>query len=141
MAQELDQLRHSAAHLLAAAVLELYPETKLAIGPSIENGFYYDFDFKEPISEEDLPKIEGKMKELVKSWDKFEKINVDKYEALNEFSHNPYKTELIEEFSKDGQQLTIYQSDNFRDLCRGGHIEKPRKELKHFKLLSLAGAY
>src|SRR5688572_15669334 len=116
--QSLDQLRHSAAHLLAAAVLELYPDVLPTIGPSIDTGFYYDFDFKNPISEEDLPKIEKKMRQLVKSWTKFEKINVNKLEALNEFNNNPYKQELIEEFAKDNKDLTIYRSGKFRDLCR-----------------------
>ncbi|OGM32859.1 threonine--tRNA ligase [Candidatus Woesebacteria bacterium RIFCSPHIGHO2_01_FULL_44_21] len=134
----LDNLRHSAAHLLAAAVLELYPDAKPTIGPSIENGFYYDFDNLK-ISEEDLPRIEEKMHELVKSWASFERIEVSSNEAIEQFSNNKYKKELIEEYAKDG--LTIFQSGNFRDLCRGGHIDNPKEELKHFKLLSIAGAY
>ncbi len=139
--QSLDQLRHSAAHLLAAAVLELYPDAKPTIGPSIDTGFYYDFEFQTPISDEDLPKIEKKMRQIVKTWTKFEKINVNKLEALNEFNNNQYKQELIEEFANEDKDLTIYRSGKFRDLCRGGHIENPKEELKYFKLLNLAGAY
>ena len=139
--QYLDKLRHSAAHLLAAAVLELWPDTKITIGPAIENGFYYDFDFSQSISENDLPKIEKKMKEIVKKWDKFERIEVTAEEAKEFFKNNPYKQELIDEFSQEGKQLTFYKSGDFTDLCRGGHIDNPKEELKYFKLLSLAGAY
>lgn len=138
----LSQLRHSAAHLLAAAVLEFYPDAKPTIGPSIDDGFYYDFDFGETkVSEEDLDKIEQKMKELVKDWNGFERIEVSREEALDRFKHNEYKQELINEFSEEEKQLSFYKSGEFTDLCRGGHVEAPSKELKHFKLLSLAGAY
>ena len=138
----LEHLRHSCAHLLAAAVMELWPSVKLTLGPAIENGFYYDIDFNDiKISDEDFDKIEQKMHEIVKSWKGFEKHEISKGEALSEFKGNEYKEELIEEHSKVDQQLTVYQSDSFRDLCRGGHIENPSQELKHFKLLSVAGAY
>ena len=138
----LDKLRHSAAHLLAAAVLDLYPNAKPTLGPPIEDGFYYDFDFGDTkVSDEDLIAIEKKMLEIVKSWKGFEKNNVSKDEATKEFENNEYKKELIEEFSSENQDLTVYQSGKFRDLCRGGHIDKPSKELKHIKLLSIAGAY
>lgn len=137
----LDHLRHSAAHLLAAAVLELYPDTKNTIGPSIENGFYYDFEFASPLSDEELPKIEEKMRELAPTWKGFERIEVSKDEALERFKDNPYKQELINEFAEEGQTLTLYQSGEFVDLCRGGHVDNPDKALKHFKLMSLAGAY
>ncbi len=137
----LDELRHSCAHLLAAAVLELYPDALPTIGPAIENGFYYDFEFKTPISEHDLPEIEQKMKEIVKKWDKFDRKEVKRDEALAFYGSNSYKKELIEEFSTEGQTLTMYTSGDFTDLCRGGHCEHPSKDLKHFKLLSLAGAY
>ncbi len=139
---DLAPLRHSCAHLLAAAVLELYPHTKLTIGPAIENGFYYDFDFGEQaVSEHDLPKIEGKMRDLVKSWKEFthETVNVD--EAKKRLADNPYKLELLEEIQGKGEDVTFYTADAFTDLCRGGHSESPSKELKHFKLLSIAGAY
>lgn len=138
----LEHLRHSCAHLLAAAVLEIYPDAKLAIGPAIDDGFYYDIDFGDTkVSEDDLPKIEDKMHELVKSWDGFEKIGVNKDDALKEFKDNPYKTELIEDFAGEEKDLTIYKSGEFRDLCKGGHIENPSNELKHFKLTKIAGAY
>lgn len=140
--EQLDHLRHSCAHLLAAAVMELWPTTKRAIGPAIENGFYYDFDFGDiKVSEADFPTIEAKMLELVKTWKKFEKSDVSKADALKRFKDNPYKKELIEEFSKDGQQLTLFQSGDYVDLCRGGHCEHPDRELKFFDLLSVAGAY
>lgn len=141
MKNNLDPLRHSTAHLLAAAVLKLWPKTKLAIGPAIEDGFYYDFDFAKPIGEEDLAKIEKKMTDIVKEWKKFERIEVGKSKAINEFKDNPYKKELIEEFSRDNKKLTFYKGGDFTDLCKGGHVENPSKEIKFFKLLSLAGAY
>ncbi len=138
----LEHLRHSCAHLLAAAILELYPNAKRTIGPAIESGFYYDFDFMgEKVSEADFPKIEDKMKELVKSWKGFERTEVSKEEALELFADNEYKRELIEEFSGEGQSLTLYKSGEYVDLCRGGHSPHPNNDLKHFKLLSVAGAY
>jgi threonyl-tRNA synthetase len=138
----LEHLRHSCSHLLAAAVLELWPNAKPTLGPATEGGFYYDFDFGDiKISEEDFPKIEQKMHDLVKSWKSFEKVEVTKEEVLSEFENNEYKKDLIEEHSKDGEKLTVYQSGNFRDLCRGGHIENPSENLRFFKLLSVAGAY
>lgn len=137
----LDKLRHSSAHLLAAAVLELWPDAKRAIGPSIENGFYYDFEFSKPISEEDFPKIEAKMKELLQSWTSFEKIEVSKEEALEKVKGNEYKEELINGFADKGESLTFYKSGSFEDLCRGGHVENPSQEIGAFKLLSIAGAY
>ncbi len=138
----MDNLRHSCAHLLAAAVMELWPETLRTIGPAIENGFYYDFDFGSiKIAEVDFPKIEKKMHELVKSWNGFEKSEVTEKEAKEAYIGNEYKIELIEEFAGESKKLTFYKSGNYSDLCRGGHVENPSKELKHFKLLSVAGAY
>lgn len=139
--EKLEKLRHSAAHLLAAAVLELYPDAKPTIGPATDDGFYYDFEFPEPISESDLPKIEAKMNELVSGWQGFEREEVSADKALDLYQDNEYKRELISEFAKEGRVLSIYRSGNFSDLCRGGHVESPSSELKHFKLLSLAGAY
>ncbi len=138
----LDHLRHTAAHLLAAAVLELYPNTKRTIGPSIENGFYYDFDFEGiKISDEDLPKIEKKMQEIVKSWNEFSHREISADAAKAEYKGNPYKIELIEEFANEGQTLTFYKAGEYEDLCRGGHVENPANELQFFKLTSIAGAY
>lgn len=138
----LNNLRHSCAHLLAAAVLELWPKAKPTIGPAIEDGFYYDFDFGETkISETDLPKIEAKMAELVKNWKGFEREEVTPAEARKKYKGNEYKLELIDELTLNHQPLTIYKSGDFYDLCRGGHIDNPASNLKHFKLLSVAGAY
>lgn len=138
----LDNLRHSCAHLLAAAVIDLWPKTLRTIGPAIEDGFYYDFDFgDEKISEADFPKIEAKMHDLIKSWKGFEKSEVTVEEAKSAYKDNEYKLELIGEFAKDGQKLTFFKSGDYSDLCRGGHIEKPSEEIKFFKLLSVAGAY
>ncbi len=139
--EKLSELRHSAAHLLAAAVLEIYPDTKNTIGPSTDEGFYYDFDFRTPISEIDFPQIEQKMREIVKKWNKFEKIDISKDEALKQFEQNEYKKELILEISGKDEKITLYKSGDFVDLCRGGHANNPREHLKHFKLLSIAGAY
>ena len=147
--EHLDHLRHSCAHLLAAAVMELWPNAKRTIGPPIEDGFYYDFDFGPStgsgqaikISEEDLPRIEEKMREILPTWKGFERREVTADEAREVFKDNPYKLELIDEFAGGGQSLTLYQSGNYVDLCRGGHTELPAEELKHFKLLSVAGAY
>jgi len=140
--EDLQNSRHSLAHLLAAAVLAIYPDTKRAIGPAIENGFYYDFEFKNPISDGDLSAIQKQMKKIYNSWKGFEKCDVSKSEALKEFKDNPYKEELIEEFSGEGKKLTVYQSGDFRDLCGGGHIKDIKDiNLDAFKLTHLAGAY
>ena len=139
---ELDNLRHSCAHLLAAAIMDMWPNTKRAIGPAIENGFYFDFDFGDvKVSEADFPKIEQKMIEISRSWKNFERHELNSHEAKKEYPNNPYKHELIDEFSKERQTLTFYKSGSYWDLCRGGHCEHPDKELKRFKLLSIAGAY
>ncbi|HVZ11640.1 MAG TPA: threonine--tRNA ligase [Patescibacteria group bacterium] len=140
--KNLDNLRHSCAHLLAAAVMEIWPDTKRAIGPAIENGFYFDFDFGDKkISEDDFARIENKMHEIAKSWKSFERHEMSADKAKDEYPNNPYKHELIEEFSKKGETLSFYKSGDYWDLCRGGHCEHPDQELKHFKLLSIAGAY
>jgi len=141
-AKNLDELRHSAAHLLAAAVKNLWPSVKPTIGPAIENGFYYDFDFgKIKVTEENLPKITAEMQKILPSWKEFKRNEVSPAEAQKEFKDNPYKLEMIDELAKDKQKITIYQSGDFRDLCRGGHSDKPSSDLKNFKLLSVAGAY
>lgn len=139
--EQLQRLRHSAAHLLAAAVLDLYPDAKPSIGPATDDGFYYDFEFSEPITDANLKEIEKRMKKIVNKWERFERIEVSKAEALAQFKANPYKVELIEEHSRNGEALTLYKSGEFVDLCKGGHIEEPNKQLRHIKLLSIAGAY
>lgn len=140
---KLHNLRHSLAHLLAAAVLELYPNTKNTIGPSIEDGFYYDFEFSSPISDKEIPKIEKKMKEILKSWNEFSHEKKEEKEAKEYFVKNEYKKELIDEIVAKGEKITFYKCGNFVDLCRGGHLENPSKEIKEgsFKLDRVAGAY
>ena len=138
----LDNLRHSCAHLLAKSVKDLWPGTHNGIGPSIENGFYQDFDFGETkISESDLPKIEEKMRQILPMWKSFTYNEVTLAEAKKLFKENPYKIEMAEEFAKGGKKLMTNNPGNFLDLCKMGHVEHPDKELVHFKLLSVAGAY
>ena len=141
--EKLHNIRHSLAHLLAAAVLEIYPETKVTIGPVIENGFYYDFDLKSPISDKDLPKIEKKMREILKTWKEFTVEEKTFDEAKKYFADNEYKTELIDGLKDKNEKITFYTSGKFTDLCRGGHVENPNKEIKPdaFKLDRTAGAY
>lgn len=152
------RLRHSAAHLMAQAVTELYPGAKLSIGPPIENGFYYDIDFPEPLKEEDLEKIEKRMKELSKLDQRIERKEVSREEAkcliLDDAipSMGPsvaeYKLELLDAIP-EGETISFYDQQRtdregtfhrFLDLCRGPHVDST-KEIKHFKLMSLAGAY
>jgi threonyl-tRNA synthetase len=139
--KSLDILRHSAAHILATAVTELFPGTKVAIGPSIEDGFYYDFDRAEPFTTtEDLVKIEEKMREIVKENHFFVCSFIPKEEAIKEFESKgeKYKAEIASQIIDDN--VSIYKSGSFADLCKGPHI-KSTGELKYFKLLSVAGAY
>ncbi|MBP7006742.1 MAG: threonine--tRNA ligase [Candidatus Pacebacteria bacterium] len=140
---KLTSKRHTLAHLLASAVLELYPDTKATIGPAIENGFYYDFDFKSPISDKDLAKIEKKMRENLKSWQEFTHKEKTKAEADEYYQGNEYKLELIKEIEEKGEKITFYTCGDFTDLCRGGHAENPKKEIEpnSFKLDRVAGAY
>jgi threonyl-tRNA synthetase len=139
---KLQNIRHSTAHLLATAVKQLWPNAKNAIGPAIENGFYQDFDMGDiKLSDEDFPKIETKMHELLKEWKHFVVKEVSVEQAKKDFAENPYKLELIEEFEKQGKTITENNPGNFLDLCKGGHAENPQKEMKYFKLLSIAGAY
>ena len=134
--------RHSLAHLLGASLVALYPETKLAIGPAVDDGFYYDAELPVSLSADDLPTIEKKMRELVKGWSSFEKKIVTKEEALAHFKDNSYKGELIEELAKEGQEITFYQSGTFIDLCGGGHVDDMQEvALDGFTLNSVAGAY
>lgn len=140
--QSLDNLRHSCAHLLAKAVLDLWPGSHNAIGPAIEDGFYQDFDMGDvKISEADLPKIEEKMREILPSWTHFEFNEVTLQEAKKLFKHNPYKIELAIEFAGESKKLMTNDPGDFLDLCKMGHVENPAKEMQYFKLLSVAGAY
>ncbi len=137
---KIETIRHSLAHILAYAVQELYPGTKFGIGPAIEQGFYYDFDLPKNLTPGDLPKIEAKMKEIIKQNIKFEKKIISKNEAKEFFKNQPYKLELIEEMKQN--YITLYRSGNFFDLCLGPHV-KSTKEInpEAFRLIKIAGAY
>jgi threonyl-tRNA synthetase len=143
--EQLSDIRHTLAHLLASAVLEIYPGTKNTIGPAIDDGFYYDFEFLTgvKISDKDLLALEKKMKGHLKSWTKFTHKEITESEAKEAFKDNQYKIELIEEIIKKGEKITLYTCGNFTDLCRGGHAENPAKEIPNdsFKLSRVAGAY
>jgi threonyl-tRNA synthetase len=142
MNEHLAHKRHALAHLLAAAVMELWPDTKRTIGPAIDNGFYFDFEFSKPVSEADFPKIEAKMREILPTWDGFACHMLNADDAKKEYPDNPYKHELIDEFTKDGQEVSFYKSGDYWDLCRGGHIESMKDiDPKSFKLSHVAGAY
>ena len=137
-----DIVRHSTAHLMAQAVLRLYPDTKVTIGPVIENGFYYDFDPVEQFTEEDLEKIEAEMKKIVKENIKLEKYVLPRDEAIDYFrdvDKNKYKVEIVEGIPQ-GEQVSFYKQGDFTDLCRGTHVPSTGY-LKAFKLRTVAGAY
>lgn len=144
MSTELEHKRHTLAHLLAAAIMELYPDAKRTIGPAIDDGFYFDFDFPttKP-TEKDFPKIEKVMRKLLPSWKAFERTELDTTAAKAEYPGNEYKHELIDEFTKDGQKVSFYKSGHYSDLCRGGHVDNPAKDIApdSFKLDRVAGAY
>jgi threonyl-tRNA synthetase len=135
-----DILRHSTSHIMAQAVQELYPGIKISIGPSIENGFYYDFDYERPFTPEDLEKIETRMKEIMAKDLPIERKELSKQEALKFYQEKGenYKVELLEEM--DDEKISVYSQSNFTDLCRGPHIPSTGKA-KAFKLTSVAGAY
>ena len=137
----LQTLRHSTAHLLAAAVTELYTDAKYGIGPPVEDGFYYDFQFGKPISESDLPAIESRMRRLAQADIPFVKEVVSRDEAIEEFRKRgqDFKLELIED-KVEGDEVSLYRTGDYLDLCRGPHV-RSTKELKAFKLLRVAGAY
>ena len=127
----LHNLRHSTAHLLAYAVMELWPDTKRTLGPATDDGFYYDFEFKNPISENDFPKIEKKMRQLVSSWKEFTKEELPAEEAKKRHKNNQYKYELVDEHSEKGKKnVTYYTAGSFGDLCKGGHVKNPSKKIK-----------
>src|ERR671916_501689 len=142
----LELIRHDTAHVMAAAILDLYPGTKISIGPPIEDGFYYDFEFPEgvTVSEHDFPAIEAKMREHVKADEHFEREDVSTGDALDRFTREAqdYKVELIEDLVKNTgvETVSLYTNGPFTDLCRGPHAPST-KRIKAFKLLSVAGAY
>ena len=147
------RIRHSAAHVMAQAVLEFYPETKYTIGPPVENGFYYDFDLPQPLVLEDLEKIEKRMRQIIAGGHPFVKKVVSAEEARQVFKGQPYKLELIDGLEKGGldeygnplaekPEISLYQSETFTDLCRGPHVETTRQiNPAAIKLMSIAGAY
>ncbi|MEW6093250.1 MAG: threonine--tRNA ligase [Chloroflexota bacterium] len=150
---QLYRIRHSAAHVMAQAVLEFYPQSKYTIGPPVENGFYYDFDLPEPLSNEDLEKIEKRMRQIIAGGHAFVRKVLSADEARKIFADQPYKLELIDGLEKGGldeygnplaekPEISIYQHDTFTDLCRGPHVESTRQiNPAAFKLMSIAGAY
>ncbi|MFH1376899.1 MAG: threonine--tRNA ligase [Candidatus Woesearchaeota archaeon] len=134
---ELEKLRHTTSHVLAQAVLELFPNVKLGIGPSIENGFYYDFDKKDGFSPEEIERIKKRMKEIIKKDLKIEKIEKNKEEAREILKDQPYKLELLEELEGS---ITFFKQGDFIDLCKGPHLNSTG-EIKVFELMNVAGAY
>ncbi len=152
---QLYRIRHSAAHIMAQAVLEVFPEAKIAIGPPIEDGFYYDFDLPRPITQDDLTKIEARMKEIIKGGHDFVREEITPEQARELFKDQPYKLELIDDILSrgtdeygnplpEGQRpvLSIYRHDTFVDLCRGPHVQNSREiNPKAVKLMNIAGAY
>jgi threonyl-tRNA synthetase len=142
MSYPIELIRHSLAHVMAAAVQKLHPDVKFAGGPAIENGFYYDFDTDYRFSEEDFEKIEKEMRELIKSNGRFEQRIVDLDEAKKIFADQPYKMEWLNEYDAAGEKLSIYTFRDFTDLCRGPHVESS-KDLPRdgFKIRTVAGAY
>lgn len=141
--QNIETLRHSIAHILAAAVKELYPNAKLGIGPNIDNGFYYDFDFGEPLHPDEMKKIEKKMQEIINKKLDFTSEQKTIAEAREIFKDEPYKIELIDELEKEGEEkVSLYHTGDFTDLCRGPHISNTSEIQKgSWKLDTLAGAY
>jgi threonyl-tRNA synthetase len=135
----LPALRHTAAHVLAYAVQELFPEAKPTIGPAIENGFYYDFDRSEPFTPDDLVRIEERMRKIIAADYAMTGKTVTRDEAIARFSGNPYKVELAEAIP-EGEPVTLYTIGDFTDLCRGGHADRTG-EIGAVKLTSVAGAY
>jgi len=140
---QLEKIRHSLSHLMSMAIMEIYPEAGLGVGPAIENGFYQDYGLPEPISPELLPKLEKRIKELIKQNIRFEQHNMSFSEALKLYKKDPYKSEVIRELKKAGEKkVSFYRSDWFENLCKGPHV-KLTKEInpKAFKLTKIAGAY
>ncbi len=136
--EQLERMRHSAAHIMAEAVQHLFPEAKFGIGPTIENGFYYDFELVRPLTPDDLPLIENKMREIINQNEPFITEEISKDEARRLFAAQPYKLELIDEIPDT--TLTIYSQGSFTDLCRGPHLDSTG-QVRAFKLTHIAGAY
>lgn len=140
--EKLQMMRHSLAHVLAKAIMSLYPETKLTIGPAIEDGCYYDIDLERSITPEDFKTIEDKMKEIINKGEEFKRVVVSKQDALDLFKNNQFKTELINELP-EGEEISLYYlGDDFVDLCRGPHVESTRSlQNAGYKIHAVNGAY
>ena len=139
--EKLAMIRHSMAHVMAEAVLEMFPDAQIAIGPSIENGFYYDFELPRQLVESDLDEISARMKAIIASGKEFRRIEVSRDEARKMFAAQKFKLELLDA-SPEGETVTIYNQGGFTDLCRGPHVESTKQlNADAFKLLSIAGAY
>lgn len=140
--EHLAHIRHSLAHLLGASILKLYPGSKLTLGPAIDNGFYYDADIVGKINGDDLVKIEAEMRIQIKSWSTFKKDVVSESSAKSTFEGNEYKNELINGIREKGEEISLYTSGSFTDLCRGGHVENMQDiDMDGWKLDRVAGAY
>lgn len=141
--EKLEKIRHSLSHLMSMAVQEMFPDAGLGVGPVIENGFYQDYDLPEAVTPEILPKLEKRIRELIKENIKFEQHDVDFDEALEFYKKDPYKTELIEELKKNGEsKVSFYKSGNFDNLCAGPHVDSTEEiDPEAFKLTHIAGAY
>lgn len=138
---KLFRIRHSMAHVMAEAVLEIIPDAKLAIGPPIEDGFYYDFDLPRPLTEDEFPEVTKRMKRIIDGNHPFRRQVITREEANRVFKEQPYKLELIRDLAED-QEISLYTQDTFTDLCRGPHVESTADlDSDAFKLLSIAGAY
>ena len=135
---QVEKTRHSAAHVMAEAVKSIFPDAKFGIGPAIESGFYYDFDLPRALIPDDLPIIEAKMSEIINSNHEFIRKEIDINEAKKIFADQPYKLDLLCEFSD--KVVTIYQQGSFIDLCKGPHVNSTG-DIKTFKLTTIAGAY
>ena len=139
--ERLETIRHSTSHVMAEAVLKLFPGSKVAIGPSIENGFYYDFELTRPITQEDLPAIEKEMRKILSSNKDFQRKELSRAEAKAMFADQPYKLELIDGLPEDAT-ISIYNQGDFTDLCRGPHVCSTKEiNAQSFKLMKTAGAY
>lgn len=139
--ERLATIRHSFAHVMAEAVLQIFPEAKTAIGPAIQNGFYYDFDLPRTLLPEDLDEIASRMENIIKKGGEFRKTVVSREEALTRFANQPFKTELIRDLPEDAE-ISLYTQGEFTDLCRGPHVENLKElNFKAFKLTGTAGAY
>ena len=142
--EKLSNQRHTLAHILASVILKKYPETKLTLGPAIDNGFYYDIDFlkEKPETEKDFLYITEKMKEIIRAGGNFSHKEVTETEAKEYFQNNIYKLELIDKIINKEEKINFYTINNFTDLCRGGHVEDLTEiDPESFKITHTAGAY